>query len=290
MRQVTGYIPSWDPSIFSKLDAMLCTTFIISFASVDPNGRVTPPENIKELSGVLKTASSKVTLSVGGGNAGPAVFKTVAADPNLREVFAKSCLEICKQYNLDGIDIDWEFPDSSDRENFVALHRVLKQALGGRTVTSALAASNWFVNNQKIYDIGALSRHVDAVHLLTYDFHMDANWDVQSGVNFNAPLSADGGDSLENGIKMFLDGGMPAAKILVGVPFFSRVYKLQDPSKHDPGAPFVVGNQASDPNNYVLSYAKVRLNDASHAFFETLQDVPIKFGLITHFADSATFK
>ena len=53
----------------------------------------------------------KVLLSIGGWGAGN--FSEMAADSLKRLKFCQSCLKVCKQYGLDGIDMDWEYPTSS---------------------------------------------------------------------------------------------------------------------------------------------------------------------------------
>ena len=70
----------------------------------------------------------KIVLSVGGWGADG--FSHMAMTEEGRRNFAKSCLDAVEKYNLDGIDIDWEYPcndaagigaDPRDKENFTAL-------------------------------------------------------------------------------------------------------------------------------------------------------------------------
>ena len=53
----------------------------------------------------------KIILSVGGWGAGG--FSEMSMTAEGRESFAKSCLEAVERFGLDGIDIDWEYPCSS---------------------------------------------------------------------------------------------------------------------------------------------------------------------------------
>lgn len=50
----------------------------------------------------------KIVLSVGGWGADG--FSDMAMTEEGRRNFAKSCLDAMEKYNLDGIDIDWEYP------------------------------------------------------------------------------------------------------------------------------------------------------------------------------------
>lgn len=41
----------------------------------------------------------------------------------LQKAFAKSCLDVCEQYELDGIDIHWEYPHPQDQVGYVEMAR-----------------------------------------------------------------------------------------------------------------------------------------------------------------------
>lgn len=98
---------------------------------------------------------------------------------------------------------------------------------------------------------------VDHINLMAYDMHMDEAWDSSFGVSFNAPINAISGDSVDKGINLFLQGGAPASKLVVGVPFYGRQYQLADSSRISPGSQFIGGHQASDVN-YTPAYNAVR--------------------------------
>lgn len=103
-------------------------------------------------------------------------------------------------------------------------------------------------------------RAVDHINLMSYDMHMDESWDSSFGVSFNAPINANSGDSVDRGINLFLQGGAPASKLVVGVPFYGRQYQLADSSRTSPGSPFIGGHQASDVN-YTPAYNSVRFSN-----------------------------
>ena len=53
----------------------------------------------------------KVLLSIGGWGSGR--FSEMAANDEYRRAFAADCDRVVKEFALDGIDIDWEYPTSS---------------------------------------------------------------------------------------------------------------------------------------------------------------------------------
>lgn len=90
--------------------------------------------------------------------------------------------------------MDWEYPSArggvpEDKANFVQLLSELRKELDKykKILTVALAANPQTVDNA--YDVPAISRYVDYLHLMCYDYH--GSWDGQVG--HNAPLRLPGG-------------------------------------------------------------------------------------------------
>ena len=116
----------------------------------------------------------KIVLSVGGWGADG--FSHMAMTEEGRRNFAKSCLDAVEKYNLDGIDIDWEYPcndaagigaDPRDKENFTALLATLREYLGkDRIVSIAVGASQRCIADAQMDKVAEI---VDYVQLMTYD-------------------------------------------------------------------------------------------------------------------------
>ena len=116
----------------------------------------------------------KIVLSVGGWGADG--FSHMAMTEEGRRKFARSCLDAVEKYNLDGIDIDWEYPcsdaagigaDPRDKENFTALLAALREYLGkGRIVSVAVGASRRCIADTQMDKVAEI---VDYVQLMTYD-------------------------------------------------------------------------------------------------------------------------
>ena len=71
-----------------------------------------------------------------------------------------------------GIDLDWEYPQADDRggqpsdtENYVALAKDLRAALGRRGLSMTLPISYWYLQH---FDIRALQDFVDCFNFMTY--------------------------------------------------------------------------------------------------------------------------
>jgi chitinase len=104
----------------------------------------------------------KVLLSIGGWNFPSNYFSRMVSSASSRQTFIQSVVQTLNQYNLDGVDIDWEFPCSpprmnpveiscdtfrnvqdnggscpNDGQNLVLLAKELKSALGTKLLTIA---------------------------------------------------------------------------------------------------------------------------------------------------------
>lgn len=161
----------------------------------------------------------KIMLSIGGWTSGN--FSEMAADEKKRKKFARDCARIVKQYNLDGIDIDWEYPTSSeagissspdDTDNFTLLMRDIRKAIGKRKLlTAATIADALYV------DFPACIKYMDFVNIMAYDV---ANPPKHHTTLYRSPLS--GRITVEEAVDAHLKAGVPAEKLTLGMPLYGR--------------------------------------------------------------------
>ena len=163
--------------------------------------------------------SLKVLLSVGGWGAGR--FSEMASDPVKRESFAKSCADFASAHNLDGIDIDWEYPGSDmagisaseqDTENFTLLMKDLRNALGNDKLLTFASACN-----AEHVDFPGVLPWVDFVNVMSYDMgfgHLHHSSLYRSGIS--------GDFTADEAVKAHIRKGVPASMIVMGMPFYGR--------------------------------------------------------------------
>lgn len=162
----------------------------------------------------------KVLLSIGGWTAGG--FSEMAIDVKKRAKFVEHCVEITKEFQLDGIDMDWEYPtssesgihsDPSDTENFTSLIKELRAALGeDKLVTFASIASAQFV------DFKAVEPYLDFVNLMVYDIGRP-----QQGLHHTALYDTERTRlSVDSSVKLHREAGLPNNKIVVGLAFYGH--------------------------------------------------------------------
>ena len=172
----------------------------------------------------------KFILSLGGwGNAQG--FVAVAASAELRQTFINNLLDVCDEYGYDGVDLDWEYPQSStDRNNLNLLVSEMDSLFHAHDstllITMAVPTSSW---SGQWYDFGYLKNHVDFFNAMTYDIH--GGWSSHAG--HNSPLyqspPGDPDGSCQTGINyLTITRGIPAHQINLGLPFWGKEFNASN--------------------------------------------------------------
>lgn len=219
-RIILAYVTSSGKSL---PDPQIVTHINYAFGHVDSTFCKVDIENEERLSHIValkrEAPHLKVLLSIGGWGSGR--FSEMAADEQKRTIFAFDCRTKVNQYGLDGIDIDWEYPTSSaagissspdDTRNYTLLIRDLRKALGPEKLLTLAS-----VHNAKYIDFKAIVSSIDFINVMAYDincppFHHAALYRSSLVKNSCA----------EEAIKAHLQQGIPANKIVLGIPFYGR--------------------------------------------------------------------
>jgi len=237
----------------------LCTHLIYTFAGLDTStwsikslDKWMDLEDDYGLAGFKKATGLKynhphlkVTLAIGGWNEGSKKYSDMAKDPKRRKLFVQSAVEFLEEHNFDGLDLDWEYPAKrggikEDKQNFILLIKDLNAAFSKKNLllTAAIGAPAGTID--VAYDIPAMYKYLDYVHVMCYDYH--GKWDKKTG--HNAPLHArpqesvtDQALNIEYSLAYLLKLGAKPEKTVLGVPLYGRAFTLQNPNANVMGAP-----------------------------------------------------
>lgn len=136
------------------------------------------------------------------------------------ELSNKIALMIDK-YELDGIHIDIEGLNENSRDSFTNFIKQLREKIPiQKEVSVAVAANpkNWSKGWQGMYDYTMLSNYADYLMIMTYDESFEG-----SSPNSVASISF-----IEDSIKYALNKQVPSNKIVIGIPFYGRIWNLND--------------------------------------------------------------
>jgi chitinase len=241
---VTGYVFTRGALLAPReIDAHNLTRINYAFANID-GGRMVlgvpvDAQNLAALTALRRDNPSLTVLVSVGGWLGSKRFSDVSLTAQSRRIFVQSAVDFLKLHDLDGLDVDWEYPGMAgagnpfrpeDKQNFTLLLKDLREGMdqaarktGKRFyLTIAAGAFDEFLAHA---DMGQVSRYVDTVNLMTYDSY-EAGSDAITGNH--APLFEDPADpkkaSADAMMQAFEKAGVPGKKILLGVPFYGRMW------------------------------------------------------------------
>jgi chitinase len=218
--------------------------------------------------------SLTVLVSVGGwlwsGN-----FSDMALTSQSRRIFIQSVIAFIERYQLDGLDIDWEYPGMAgatnhfhpqDKQNYTLILAELRKQFNDEEkklhrplfLTIAAGSSSEFLEHTEMAEV---QKYVDTVNLMAYDYY-EPDSDATTGNH--APLFTDPSDpkkvSADRSVQEFEQAGVPAAKIVLGVPFYGHTWGQVPDQNHglfQPGKPV--------PNAYA-NYSNISASMLNHGF------------------------
>lgn len=293
-----------------QIDPDAITRVNYAFANVQDGEIVTgfsyDGENLPLLVGLRKSHPHlKVLVSVGGW-LWSGQFSQLALTTDTRRKFIRSALAFVQRYQLDGLDLDWEYPGmpgagnvfrKEDKENFTSLLRELRQAFDAESqrtrrklyLTIAAGASDQFLEHTQM---SIIQQYLDSVNLMAYDYYEPGSGPI---TGHHSPLFENPADpnkvSASRSIKAFERAGVPARKIILGVPFYGHVWGQVPNRNHglyQPGK--------AVPNGWAsfVSIESTMLNHGFIRYWDFTSEAPYLFnpeqGIFVSFEDTESIQ
>ncbi len=133
---------------------------------------------------------------------------------------AKQLADYIEEYDLDGINVDIENVTHNERDAYTELVRLLREYLPDDKEVSVAVAANphgWQTGWHGSYDYEALAKYADHLMIMAYDEHYEGSAEGPvAGIEF-----------VEASIEYALRFTTPD-KIVLGVPFYGRIWSLDD--------------------------------------------------------------
>lgn len=254
------YVPSNSLEV-NNLPLSKLTHIIYSFTEVIDHQMVfTSDRHHSSMEELTKACANYPDLKVMvacGGWGGSGGFSDMAASQENRKIFVESVIAFIKKYDLDGLDLDWEYPGlpgndntyrPEDKENFTSLVTELRRAMDelkpGLLIT--FAAAGW----ERYFDhieLDKVMKQVDYINLMTYD--------MAGGIpltNHHTNLYGKSYEQLDQEVKTILkennrayesrsadditqfciDLGVDPKQIIIGGAFYGRSWAGVPPEDH----------------------------------------------------------
>nr|WP_242588415.1 RICIN domain-containing protein [Corallococcus macrosporus] len=207
--RVVGYLPTWAGDVntlqYSKL-SHINYAFALPTASGGLTGVSSSDARLRSLVTLAHAQGVKVLIAVGGWNDGnDSGFEQMAANATARTAFVNNVVNFVNAAGLDGVDIDWEYPDpGTSGSNYALLMNQLGTAMHsrGKLLTAAVVANGYTGGGVP----ASVFNDVDFLNIMAYDGgqpHSTYDLAVQS-------------------LNYWKGRGLPASKAVLGVPFYGR--------------------------------------------------------------------
>lgn len=247
---------------FETMDIVYC-----AFVSVDESGNYKVNNALRNIERYVTPRCQKegiyVIPSIGGGGSEAAkIFSKIASDATLRKNFASSMVKLINTYNLDGVDIDWEAPTSSEKENFTLLMKELFEAVKANNphhlVTAAIGGGKWYPPR---YDLTNSIKYMDYVNMMLYSmcsssgqyqnalYKSQSKNDAVNGCGYTLTSC-----SFEESLKIYNDAGVPNNKLILGLAFYAQKQTKTDGQYKGSGTVFYTNLKANYINNPDYKY------------------------------------
>ncbi|PHH62914.1 hypothetical protein CDD81_6547 [Ophiocordyceps australis] len=186
---------------------------------------------------------AKVCMAVGGWGDTKG-FGVAAATEESRKTFAKNVATALDNLGYDCVDIDWEYPGgngedykqitndkkTSEIETYPQLLSEIKAAIGTKELSIATPGREPDYIAYTAEQVPKISEAVDFVNVMAYDLMNRRD---------NQTLHMSGLQDSKQTVQRYLDLGMPASKINLGLPFYAKFFQTQGECKQAVGCPTV---------------------------------------------------
>jgi GH18 family chitinase len=254
------------------------THVFYAFATPRADGAVELPGERAVLADLVQRAHSErvsVSLSVGGWmNGDPTPFVALAAAPESRARFARELRELVDEFRLDGVDVDWEYPEAAVATSYTALIRDVHAALSPDTQLTAAVGPDERSTGGITQDVLPL---LSFVAIMAYDADSVEH----------APLWL-----AESALDHWRNKGASTDKLVLGVPLYSRPAFLpfweivqRDPSNADRDE---LRGESYNGRRTIIAKTRLAMERASGVMaWELGQDARGEYSLIRTIASTA---
>jgi chitinase len=235
---VVAYVASW--SIPAVIHAEKLTHLNFAFANIDAAGHVGfahpgVADSLKGLQALRKqNPGLKIIVSIGGWQAEG--FSDAALTESSRQAFAQNAVDLIRQYELDGVDLDWEYPGqgvagikyrAADKENFTLLVKTLREQLdarrrpaGDRYILTIAGADREYFDH---VEMDKLHVYLNWINVMSYDFFnsLTPTTGHHAGL-FQSPYASPTDRYADGAVSQYAHAGVPVEKIVLGVAFYGR--------------------------------------------------------------------
>ncbi|KAJ8641214.1 hypothetical protein MRB53_017911 [Persea americana] len=133
--------------------------------------------------------------------------------------------------------MSWTFPATAIDTTYFT-HEAAATSSRRLLLTAAVYfAAEFILADNRSYPATSIRKNVDWVNALCFDYH--GTWDTSVTGAHAALYDPMSNVSTSFGLPSWVSAGVPAGKVVIGLPLYGRTWQLRDPAEHGVGAPAV---------------------------------------------------
>lgn len=207
-------------------------------------------------------------------------------DYRLREKFINNIIDVVVKYNLDGINLDFENIYEADKDAYSKLVLELAPRLReiGKVLSVDVTAPDGSADWSLCYNRNLIAKTADYIVFMAYD---------QNGISSTEPGTTAGYDWVETNLNKFLkQEEVDSEKIILGIPFYTRIWKTNEEGKSTSEVVFMKDTYKKIPSDASIewddtlkqNYAEYKQNGATYrVWIEDIKSIREKLLLINKY-------
>ena len=214
--KIVAYFPSYrNPDSVNANKYKMITHLYYAFLTPTATGSLNTLPQMDRFTKVVTAARAngvKVGISLSGASS---TYVTLAASPSARTTLVKNVLSFVKQHNLDGVDMDWEYPRSNDGSDitYLALMKELSDSLhNNNKYLSAAITPGLYSGSVRDGIKSEVFAYADFFNIMVYD---GKGWDSMDRIQHSSYRMAVTSFDYWLGIR-----GLPKEKAILGLPSY----------------------------------------------------------------------
>lgn len=207
-------------------------------------------------------------------------------DYRLREKFINNIIDVVVKYNLDGINLDFENIYESDKNAYSKLVLELAPRLReiGKVLSVDVTAPDGSADWSLCYNRNLIGKAADYIVFMAYD---------QNGISSTEPGTTAGYDWVETNVNKFLkQEEVESEKIILGIPFYTRIWKTNSEGKSTSEVVFMKDIYKRIPSDATIewndelkqNYVEYKQNDFTYKIWiEDITSIKEKLSLVNKY-------
>mgnify|MGYP000280825702 CR=1 FL=1 len=207
-------------------------------------------------------------------------------DYRLREEFINNIIDVVIKYDLDGINLDFENIYEADKNAYSKLVLELAPRLReiGKVLSVDVTAPDGSADWSLCYNRNLIAKTADYIVFMAYD---------QNGISSTEPGTTAGYDWVETNLNKFLkQEEVDSEKIILGIPFYTRIWKTNEEGKSTSEVVFMKDTYKKIPSDASIewddtlkqNYAEYKQNGATYrVWIEDIKSIREKLLLINKY-------